>query len=264
MFAIEFSALLIGWAIGTALGPLLIDGVGAARAYLPIGVASLLLKWLGWRYVRPLDARNVIDSSIVEALSDVPFLAAMGELNLELLARGCRWRDVNPRTVLCEEGSYVDDLFIVGSGELTATTVGGADLTLAAGSWFEEDALLHTMGRSATLTATVPSKVLVVPRAAFLAAVRGRSGGGAISGLLSDDELEARVVASLIKSPATEESLEQRLDMAPGSLHSLLSTLCEAGELKLVDGVYRAEFGQRHHSSLEALDRLMPDEDSTT
>jgi CRP-like cAMP-binding protein len=262
VFAIEFSALLIGWAIGTALGPFLIDGVGASRAYLPIGVASLILTWLGWRYVRPLDARSVIDSTIVDALSEVGFLAAMGSQNLELLARGCRWRDVATGTVLCSEGSYVDDLFVVASGELRATTPEGPSLTLATGSWFEEDALLHTVPRSATLTAVTNARVLVVPRSAFLAAVRGRSGGGAFAGLLSEDELEARVIASLTRSPATAESLEHRLGLESGSLGILLATLCDAGELRLIDGVYQPAFGIRRHSSLDALDRLTADDET--
>jgi len=262
MFAIEFSALLIGWAIGTALGPVLIDVVGASHAYLPVGVVSITLTWLAWRFMRPLDGRTVTDNKILTTLGVVPFLAELGTLKLDLLARRCEWRDITAGTVLCREGSYDDELFIVDEGELTATTADGKDTSLQAGAWFEDAALSHTVPRSATLTAAQTSRVLVVSRAAFLAAVRGRPGGGAFVGLLSDDELEVRVVASLTKTPATAAELEKRLGVEPGSLETLLSTLCEAGELRLTDGVYEPSFGNRRHSSLPALELLDPDQES--
>ena len=71
-----------------------------------------------------------------------------------------------------------------------------------------------------------------------------------------------RVVASLTKTPATAEELEMRLGVEPGSLETLLSTLCEAGELRLTDGVYEPSFGNRRHSSLPALELLDPDQES--
>ena len=69
------------------------------------------------------------------------------------------------------------EFFMVESGELSVTIDGQERPRLGAGSGFGEIALLHSVPRTATVTAVEPSRLLVVRSEDFLAAVTGSEDG---------------------------------------------------------------------------------------
>ena len=186
IFAIEFSALELGWILGAALSPLLIAYVGPAKAYVPIGLGCIVIALICWPLTRSLDARLETDPELLTTLRFVPFIDQLHPRPLHLLARTAQWSDVSAGTVLCHEGVLDDTFIIVATGRI-AVTRSGTRWHLSPGDWFEEDTFLHNLPRTATLTAETDSRILVITRGAFISSLRRRSGRGATAVSLSDE-----------------------------------------------------------------------------
>lgn len=174
VFAVQESVALLGLAAGAVLAPLLIRAVGVRAAWLPLGVAVAVLALTGLPGVRRLDARSRFLPIELALLRRVPFLAALAPYRLEVLADSVEWRDAAPGDAVVEQGSFGDDLYLVGEGELTAWVAGERRPgVLGPGRYFGEIAMLRGAPRTATVIAETPSRLLVVRRAAFLDAAGG-------------------------------------------------------------------------------------------
>ena len=75
--------------------------------------------------------------------------------------------DVPAGKVLTSEGELGREFFVIVSGKVEATRGGVSIGTLGAGSFFGEMALLDRKPRTATVTAVVPSTVLVITAGNF-------------------------------------------------------------------------------------------------
>ena len=75
--------------------------------------------------------------------------------------------DVEAGRVLCREGAYGAEFFILISGLLEVCTASGATALLRPGAWFGETALLDDGFRRATVTARTCATVLVFTRSEF-------------------------------------------------------------------------------------------------
>ena len=107
--------------------------------------------------------RLLKQTSIFKQLSDLGLLAVQ-ELMFE--------KDFEANEVVFEENDPPDALYIIakGSAQITRRTKSGKNITLAflgQGNFFGEMGLIETQPRSATVTTTEPSKMLVLPRDEF-------------------------------------------------------------------------------------------------
>jgi MFS family permease len=182
VFALQEATALLGLALGSALAPLLIDRLGAKGAFVPLGVGVLLLGVAGFLLMRQLDVRSVWLPQELALLRGVPFLAVLPPYEQERLAHRSTWLSVTRGEVIVGEGETGDDFFIVDSGEFEVwiNGMGGVRL-LGPGDGFGEVALLHSIRRTATVTALSDGRLLMIGGHDFLAAVTGSEDGKAIA-----------------------------------------------------------------------------------
>ena len=182
VFAIQESTTLLGTALGAILAPLAIDRFTAQGAFLPIGFACVLVALVGVVFVRQLDARAAFRPEETALLRGVPFLSVLPEYDIERLAKNARWDVVLPAAVVVTQGEAGRAFYVVADGEL-GVTVDGVRLpsALGPGTGFGEIALLHSVPRTATITALTSVRLLVVDVSDFLAAVTGSADGRALA-----------------------------------------------------------------------------------
>ncbi|MCA0331433.1 MAG: cyclic nucleotide-binding domain-containing protein [Actinobacteria bacterium] len=187
VFAVQESTSLIGLSIGAGIVPFLLTELGAAGAWVPLGLGAVLIAGAGFLLVRKLDVRAVLRPFEIALLRRVPFLAAMPPYQLERMAAGSSWRDVGAGEAVVSVGAAGDEFYVVEAGDLVVDVPGVATRpTIGAGGFFGEVALLRSVPRTATVTTVTPSRLLVVARDEFLEAVTGGTDGDRIAAELSD------------------------------------------------------------------------------
>ncbi len=189
VFAVQESTAFLATAFGAALAPVLLRRLDPAQAFVPIGVGAVLLGLAGLLLIRRLDARAVLHPVEVALLRNVAFLDVLPPYELERLAARATWRVVPEGTDVVRQGDPGYEFFIVESGELAVTIDGASRPALGARDSFGEIALLHSVPRTATVTALTESRLLVVRSEDFLAAVTGSEDGQS----LARDVASARV-----------------------------------------------------------------------
>lgn len=182
VFAVQESAALLGLAVGAAVVPFLIERFGVAGAFVPIGLLAALIVLVGSVAVRRLDVRAVFRPRETGLLRRVPFFAVLPAYELERLAQKARWIEVGEGTDVVRQGEPGEDFFVAEQGRY-AVTVDGVRKSHELGSdaSFGEIALLHSVARTATVTALEPGRLLAVGAPDFLAAVTGSADGHALA-----------------------------------------------------------------------------------
>lgn len=102
-----------------------------------------------------------------EELRRIPLFAQLSRRQLDLLARNADILDVPARTKVIREGASGHEFFAISEGEVEISKAGERIATESAGDVFGELALLHGIPRTATVTTTVPSRLVVLHEQAF-------------------------------------------------------------------------------------------------
>ena len=103
----------------------------------------------------------------VELLSNVALFSECSKKELNDIAGAMEERRVQTGDVLAREGEPGDEFFAVAEG-LARASVDGTDVgSIRAGSFFGEMALLDGGPRSATVTAELPTRLLVLDSKSF-------------------------------------------------------------------------------------------------
>lgn len=186
IFAVQEGTSLLGFAVGAAIAPVLVQQLSPAAAFVPVGVGAVVLTLIGFVLMRRLDARAVRLPREMALLRRVPFLAVLPEYDLERLARASSWLEVTTGDVVIRQGDPGDRFYVVESGEFEVS-VDDAPRShlLTAGDSFGEVALLRDVPRTATVRTHVGGRLLTVEPDAFLAAVMGSVDGQAIAAEIS-------------------------------------------------------------------------------
>jgi signal transduction histidine kinase len=142
-----------------------------------------------------------------EVLRRLPLFAELSAPDLDRLCRLARRVEVPAGSVVMEEGSEGDGLYIIVDGELEVSKQeGGRDVVLAVrgpGEFLGEMSLLEQAPRSATVRATRPSELIVIQPGEFHALLAASP--AAVAGIL-------RVMAARLRS--TESSLMEQEKLA--------------------------------------------------
>jgi len=95
-------------------------------------------------------------------LKVVPLFAHCDNRQLDFIATQVEEMDFPAGRVLCTEGMYGGDFFILESGTADVTRGGKKIATMQSGDFFGEIALVDGGRRTATVTTTVPSRAFVL------------------------------------------------------------------------------------------------------
>ena len=180
------SALIAPMSLGAILAPVLVDQVGLRASLVVVASVALATAVALLPHMRRLDQR-LEEPADLPLLRTVPIFLGLGAPALESLAHASERRGVPAGTVVLAEGGASDCFFVIVSGQVAVTQAGVLQRTEGAGEFFGEIGLLRDVPRTATVTATSDTELLVIERADFLAAVNGM--GDARSVL---DEIVAR------------------------------------------------------------------------
>ncbi len=126
----------------------------------------------GWmRHVGSYNSRVMADPK-VQALARIPLFAGLSPRDLAALAALVREREAEPGSVLTEEGGEGHEFFVIDEGTVAISSHGRHLRQLGQGDYLGEIALLFGGRRTATATATEPTKLFIVDKDDFLELLR--------------------------------------------------------------------------------------------
>jgi CRP-like cAMP-binding protein len=153
-----------------------------------VGAILPLLTLVTYRGLLEID-RKVTPVPELALLSRVPMFAPLSIAMKERLAANLVPVSVSAGERVIRAGDPGDRFYIVGEGELE---INASDLVATAhtGDYFGEIALLRDVPRTATVTATVDSRLYALHREDFLAAVTGHHAAHAAGQEVAEARLE--------------------------------------------------------------------------
>lgn len=106
-------------------------------------------------------------------LSRSMLFASLADQELEDLAALAHFRHIEPRQIVCQQGSRGEQMFAIVSGrvKVAVSSEEGKEAifdVLGPGDFFGEISLLDGLGRSASVTAVEAGEILVIGRESFL------------------------------------------------------------------------------------------------
>jgi MFS family permease len=160
-------------ALGSLAAPVLVSELGLTGAMVLTGALVALSPLLAWRWLSRLDGLASGRAEDVELLRRVPLFAAMSLVGIERLARGARTQDLRDGEVVVRQGDPAADFYVVATGEVAVSRDGREVRRLGPADSFGEIALLESGPRTATVTTAAPTRLLVLDRDGFVAAITG-------------------------------------------------------------------------------------------
>jgi hypothetical protein len=160
-----------GVAVGSIAAPLLVNLVGARAAFVAVGAILPVLALVTYSRLAEID-RAVAPAPELALIEQVPMFAPLSVAAKERVAANLVPLSVPAGELVIRAGDVGDRFYIVGDGELDIF-VDGLHKTAHRADYFGEIALLRDMPRTATVTATVDSKLFALRRDDFLEAVTG-------------------------------------------------------------------------------------------
>jgi voltage-gated potassium channel len=97
-----------------------------------------------------------------ETVSKVPFFTNLGPAAIADVTHMLRTMDLPPRTMIIRKGAHGDCMYFIADGEVEVDLPGGKKVALGEGAFFGEMALLGNNLRSANITTTRLSRLLVL------------------------------------------------------------------------------------------------------
>ena len=206
VFGAFFTFALLGILLGALVTPQIIDTAGLTTAIWVEGGLLPVLCVAGVPWLRRMDDENIATLAELEPrialLQQATILAESSRASLEALAKASIMQFYGTGQDVVVEGAEADALYIIERGEMAVhARSGGEDREVArlgAGDYFGEIGLVNRVPRTATVTATLPSRVLRVDGAAFLEVL---SSGLAAPSLLEGAQGRLALTQALLASP---------------------------------------------------------------
>ena len=177
-------------AIGSLLAPILILAFGSRGALGITGAILPVLAVATWPWILRVDDEAQIPDDELRLLRGIPLFAPLPMTALERLAGAMRPTAHAAGDVIYREGEPGDTYLIIAEGEVEASVDGRPVNRCRAGEGVGEIALLHSVPRTATVTALTPTHGYSLSAADFLAAIAGPTSAAAAR-LIADERLAA-------------------------------------------------------------------------
>jgi MFS family permease len=159
--------------LGSIAATALVAVVGPRASFVLVGAILPVLTIAVWRFLVGIDREVLAPTAELALVDSVPMFAPLSIAAKEHLAARLVEVPVSTGEVVIRTGERGDRFYIVADGELEITN--GAHATAGRGDFFGEIALIRDVPRTATVRATVPSRLYALEREDFLAAVTGHS-----------------------------------------------------------------------------------------
>jgi hypothetical protein len=176
IFGVQEALMQAGWAIGSALAPLLVLLIGVQGAFVVTAAVLPLVGLVCWPWVRRLD-RAAPSGDAIRLLRSVGVFSVLPLPQLEQLATALEPRPaLTDGEVLLAEGEHGEQAqhcYVVTRGTLVIDRGGVEVARLGPGDLVGEIALLRDIARTATARAHGPVEVVALERETFLLAVTG-------------------------------------------------------------------------------------------
>jgi MFS family permease/antitoxin (DNA-binding transcriptional repressor) of toxin-antitoxin stability system len=164
---------MAGLAAGGAVAPLLVAALGVRSGTLVAGLLLPATVLILSPRIRALDRAVRIPEQELSILRSVDLFAPLANPMIEAVASRLGHVEVPPGAVIMRKGEPGNRFYVIADGEVEVTRDGRPVARLGPGAYFGEIALLRDVPRTATVTATTPTTLLVLERADFLEAVTG-------------------------------------------------------------------------------------------
>jgi MFS family permease len=187
VFGVVWSLVMGGVAVGSIAAPALVDAVGPRSAFVAVGAILPLLTLATYRRLAAID-REVVPAPELELIQRVPMFQPLSVAAKERVAANVAPQSVPAGEVVIRVGERGDSFYIVGDGAFEITAE-GLRTTAHEGDYFGEIALLRDVPRTATVTALVDSRLYVLHRDDFLAAITGHEAARAAGHTVVEERL---------------------------------------------------------------------------
>lgn len=164
--------IIAGMAIGSAVMPFLISGLGLRWGMAIIATVVAVPAFAFLPRFRTLDTtlREPEGTSLLRA---IPMFAPLTRGTVEGLAGRLRHESAPAGTTILSKGEESDRFLVIVSGAVEVTDEGRVLRTEGPGDYFGEIGLLRDVPRTATVTAVEDTELLSLSRSDFLEAVTG-------------------------------------------------------------------------------------------
>ena len=166
------STAMIAASIGAVIAGRLIDDHDLTWVVVTLGITGAIALVGGSIQLRATErSLTSTDPAVVSCLCSVSFLASLPQPTLERLARSSQHRSAAAGNLLMVEGERGDEFFVLMSGTVEVRAGGDVVRRMEAPGSFGEVALLHDNVRTATVTTTDKSELVVLRQRDFLDAI---------------------------------------------------------------------------------------------
>jgi MFS family permease len=187
VLGVVWSLAMGGVALGSITAPLVVDAIGPRAAFVVVGAILPLLTLITYRRLVEID-RAVVPAPELEFIEQVPMFAPLSVAAKERLAAHLVPLSVQAGELVIRAGDAGDRFYIVDDGELDIDA-DGRHSTAGSADYFGEIALLHDVPRTATVKALTDTRLYVLERGDFLAAVTGHSAAHAAAQAVAEERL---------------------------------------------------------------------------
>jgi CRP-like cAMP-binding protein len=172
VFGILRSWYFLAVSAGAAIAGFLVTRHDLSSLLAWTGITFAIILSIGALALRRMATRSTtVDSAAIEPLRTVEFLDRLPLPTLEELADRLDVRQVDSGCAVITQGHDGAEFFVLVEGAVEISTDNVVIETLTAPCSFGEVALLHECVRTATVTTTQPSRLLVIERRDFLDAI---------------------------------------------------------------------------------------------
>jgi hypothetical protein len=174
IFGVVEGLEMAAMALGSIAVSMVVQAMGLGPALVTMGsVVALTMWWTTLRFSRAGGDVPPPPAELIDRLLHDDVFQHLPGLALARLAGRVREERVESGTPVITEGEIGDRYYLITSGRVTVSVAGEFVREMGPGQAFGEIALLRDLPRTATVTTTMPSALLVVEREDFLGAVTG-------------------------------------------------------------------------------------------
>ena len=175
VLGVVWGLAMAGVALGSVVGPPLVDAIGIRGAAAGIGLFLVGLVVLSWRRLNSIDRAVAAPVHELAAIDKVSIFRGLSVMAKERLAGSLVEVSYPAGTAIVRKGETGDRFYIVIDGEVQATEGGRPLEWKGSPGYFGEIALLRDVPRTVTITARTAVRLYALERDDFLAAVTGYS-----------------------------------------------------------------------------------------